>query len=97
MEWPAGFIAYRRTPEFDQDTVPGGLRRDHATRAGIWARLHVVAGALQYHVDAPVNRTFRVSPKAFAVIVPELPHRVEITGTVRFFVEFWRADSDLHH
>ena len=92
MEWPDRFTAYRRTPEFDESGVPAGLKRNHTTRRGVWARIHVLAGELQYHVGKPVDQCFSVSAGSSAVIVPEVPHRVEVTGNVRFFVEFWRAD-----
>jgi tellurite resistance-related uncharacterized protein len=32
---PAGLVAYRRTPIFDRYTIPGGLRREHRTWAGV--------------------------------------------------------------
>ncbi len=93
MEWPEGFAAYRRTPEFDEETVPTGLKRNHTTRRGVWARIHVLAGELQYHVGEPIDRIFPVASGSSSVVVPEVPHRVEITRTVRFFVEFWRAEQ----
>lgn len=92
MEWPDGFAAYRRTPEFDETTVPAGLQRNHSTRRGVWARIHVLAGELQYHVSGPVDRSFAVAAGSSAVVVPEVPHRVEIPRAARFFVEFWRAE-----
>ena len=93
MEWPEGFAAYKRTPEFTETTVPAGLTRNHTTKRGVWARLHVVSGELDYHVEAPVDRSFRVAAGASEVIVPELPHRVGVIGAVCFYVEFWRAAS----
>ena len=91
MEWPDGLVACRRTPEFDQGSIPTGLRSEHSTRRGTWARIHVISGALRYHVGAPIHRTLRVDSAASAVIVPEVRHRVEPDGSVRFFVEFFRA------
>lgn len=35
---------YKRTPTFDEHTIPAGLRRDHRTRAGVWGRIVVEAG-----------------------------------------------------
>lgn len=92
MEWPEGLVAYRRTPEFDETTIPAGLRSEHATKRGVWARIHVVSGALRYHVGAPIHRSSRVVPSSDAAIVPEVPHRVEPDGSVRFFVEFSRME-----
>ena len=91
MEWPDDFAPYRRTREFDETTLPSGLAKDHATSRGVWARIHVVSGSLRYHVGAPVGRAFLVEAAAPAIIVPEVVHRVEALGTVRFFIEFWRA------
>ena len=92
MEWPEGLAAYRRTPEFDEMTIPAGLQSEHATKRGVWARIHVVSGALRYRVGAPVRRSFRIKPSSIAVIVPEVRHRVEPEGPVRFFIEFWRVE-----
>ena len=91
MEWPDGLVAYRRTPEFDETTIPSGLRAEHATKRGAWARVHVLSGALQYHVGAPIHRSLRIDSTSSAVIVPEVPHRVAPEGPVRFFIEFSRA------
>ena len=91
MEWPDGLTTYRRTPEFDAASIPDGLRAEHATKRGVWGRIHVVEGGLTYHVDAPVHRSLRVDPASSAVIVPEVRHRVEPGGAVRFFVEFARV------
>ena len=90
MEWPDDLAAYRRTPEFDETTTPAGLKSEHATKRGVWARIHVISGALLYRVGAPIHGTFRVVPSSSAVIVPQVPHRVEPEGPVRFFVEFSR-------
>ena len=91
MQWPEGFAAYRRTPEFDEKTVPAGLQRNHTTRRGVWARINVLAGELHYHVGEPVGRSFRIAAGSSGTVVPEIPHRVELAGSVRFFVAFSRA------
>lgn len=90
MEWPDGLVAYRRTPEFDEQTLPMELTREHATKRGVWGRIHVVVGALRYTVAAPVSRSFRLAAPASGIVVPEIRHCVASEGAVRFFVEFWR-------
>ena len=91
MEWPDGLTTYRRTPEFDEASIPDGLRSEHATKRGVWGRIHVLEGELTYHVDAPIHRSFRIDPASSAVIVPEVRHRVEPGTAVRFFVELARV------
>lgn len=87
---PDGLAPYRRTPLFDQDSLPAGLKREHRTKAGVWALIHVVEGRLLYRILAP--REERVlSPGTPGVVAPEQPHEVEPLGNVRFFVEFHAA------
>ena len=93
MEWPEGCVAFRRTPEFDETTLPAGLKSDHATKRGVWARIRVVHGVLCYYAGPPIHRSFRVDPASSAVIVPEVPHRVEAEDRVRFFIEFSRVQQ----
>ena len=90
MEWPDSIVAYRRTPEFDECTLPAGLARQHSTTRGVWGRIHVVAGTLLYTVSAPINRSFRLEAPASGIVVPEVQHCVAAEGPVRFFVEFAR-------
>ena len=91
MEWPDGVVAYRRTSEFDADSVPAGLAADHSTKGGVWARIHVLEGCLIYHVGPPIDRCERIAAGGVGIVVPEVRHRVEPEGKVRFFVEFSRA------
>lgn len=88
FELPEGFVAYKRTADFDETTLPAGLRRDHSTRAGVWGVIHVAAGRLRYVVEPPLARAQLLDATAPGIVVPEVLHRVEPDGPVRFFVEF---------
>ncbi|XXY46796.1 DUF3565 domain-containing protein [Sorangium sp. So ce269] len=90
LELPDGLVAYKRTPEFDEGTIPGGLRKDHATKPGVWGVIHVVSGQLRYRIDGLGGRDFLLSPETQGIVVPEVLHRVDPEGPVRFFVEFRR-------
>lgn len=85
---PDGFVPYRRTPEFTEESVPAGLRKDHSTRPGTWGRIHVLEGRLRYRVDEWKVDTV-LTPGEPGVVVPEVLHSVEPLGPVRFFVEFY--------
>ena len=88
---PEGLSAYRRTPEFDASSIPDGLRRDHATKAGVWGRIRVLEGALVYRVAGPAPEEHVLTPARPGVVEPEVEHEVEPLGEVRFFVEFLRT------
>jgi len=89
-ELPAEFVAYKRTPEFTETTIPRGLSHDHTTRQGVWGKIVVLEGSLRYHIDAS-GFTALLTPETAGIVVAEQPHRVEAVGPVRFFVQFYRA------
>jgi tellurite resistance-related uncharacterized protein len=88
---PPGLKAYKRTAEFDRDTLPAGLRRSHSTKAGVWALIHVTEGRLRYRVLEPFSET-ELTVGETGVIRPEQPHEVEPLGAVRMYVEFYARD-----
>jgi tellurite methyltransferase len=91
-ELPDGAAPYRTTDEFDEATLPAGLRRDHATRPGVWARVEVLAGRLRFVMPAlAVDRV--LAADEHVIIPPELPHHVEPLGPVRLRIVFLRANA----
>lgn len=90
MEWPADVRPYR-SREFVDATLPAGLVRDHATARGVWARIHVLLGVLDYHVGEPLNRTLRLAAGSVGIVVPEVRHRIEPIGRVKVRIEFARS------
>ena len=90
---PVGYEPYRRTADFDENTVPEALRRDHSTKRGIWARIQVTRGSLDYYVAAPFHSHERLTPLLPGVVLPEVVHHVAPAGPVSFFVEFMRPGN----
>ena len=86
---PEGAIACRRTPIFDESTIPAGLRHEHRTKPGVWGVITVLEGKLRYRSLDPVSERL-ITAGAQAIAAPEQPHQVEPDGGVRFFVEFYR-------
>jgi tellurite resistance-related uncharacterized protein len=85
---PDDLAAYRRTPVFDQDSLPPGLRRQHSTKEGVWGLIVVLEGRLLYRLlDPPSERI--LDPQTSGVVQPAQPHEVEPLGPVRFYVEFY--------
>jgi tellurite methyltransferase len=89
FERPDGLVAYQRTAEFTEATMPAGLRRDHTTKAGVWAEIRVLEGRLRYRVPS-LGREFALDAATPGVVLPEVAHHVEPDGAVRFYVEFSR-------
>lgn len=88
--------AYRRTEVFTERTVPPGLRRAHTTKAGAWALIHVLDGALAYRIvdtRRPASEIVLRPQDPPGVVEPTILHEVEPLGPVRFFVEFHRLEA----
>jgi tellurite resistance-related uncharacterized protein len=87
---PPGLAPYKRTPVFDQDSMPAGLRHEHRTKPGVWALIQVLEGRLRYRIiDSPGDQV--LSPDVAGIVNPQQPHAVEPIGKVRFFVEFYTS------
>ncbi len=94
FELPDGVVAYKSTDVFTETTIPAGLRKDHATKAGVWGRIVVSEGRLSYHVQPPLERSVDLAPGAPGIVVPEVRHHVAPLGAVRFHVEFLRPPAE---
>ena len=84
---PERLVNYKSTSVFDQDTVPRGLRKNHATAAGVWGRIVVLDGTLEYWINDQLRL---LTPDESGVVVPELRHSVRPRGLMRFRVDFYR-------
>lgn len=83
--------AYRRTATFTQDTVPGELLYRHVTHEGDWAKINILYGNLVYRILATEIEELRLGPSRSGVVEPLVPHQVQLTGPVAFYVEFYRV------
>jgi tellurite methyltransferase len=84
---PAAAKEYQRTATFTEQTLPAGLRANHRTKAGTWARIVVEEGALEYHARGRVQQ---LAAGLVGIVEPEQPHHVLPLGAVKVHVEFWR-------
>ncbi len=87
MMLPPSVEPYRRTPEFNERTIPSGLRKSHRTKPGVWARLVVSEGSIRFR---SAEGDVTVTAGSPGVVGPQVEHSVEPVGRVRFYVEFCR-------
>jgi len=81
---------YKRTPEFDENTVPPGLLKAHQTKEGTWGKIVVLSGRLGYRILEPALEEVELSTDLYGVVEPTVLHEVVPLGAVRFYVEFYR-------
>lgn len=87
---PDNVSRYAATPEFTETTVPSHLLDSHETKPGVWAKIVVREGSLRYCIFGVTPEEVELTPDRPGVAEPEVPHRVEITGPVRFQLELYR-------
>jgi tellurite resistance-related uncharacterized protein len=80
---------YKVTPEFDQDSLPAGLRRVHSTKEGCWGLIRVSEGRLRL-IFPEAGREGVIGPDTPGLVAPGEPHLVEPLGPFRMRVEFYR-------
>jgi tellurite methyltransferase len=90
FELPENLTYYKSTPDFNEATMPAGLRKDHTTKTGTWGLIKVNEGQLSYVVGVEKKL---LSPSEVGVVVPNMAHSVQPVGPVVFCVEFYRVEE----
>jgi tellurite resistance-related uncharacterized protein len=87
-ELPEGLAVTRVAGPFDETTIPAGLLRAHRVAGGVWGRLDVLDGRLDFSMqtEPPIERDL-VAGQSQA-IPPQVPHEVRLAGPVRLQIEF---------
>jgi len=86
---PDNVVAYKKTPEFDESSVPKGLLNNHQTKEGVWGKIILLEGKLLYTINEPKEEIY-LDANNFGVVEPTVYHQVKPLGKVRFYVEFYR-------
>ena len=87
---PLNVIAYKKTPEFNEESIPSGLINEHKTKESVWGKIVVLEGELQYTINEPEKEVNILNSNIFGVVEPTVPHSVKSLGKVRFYVEFYK-------
>ncbi len=90
-EMPEGYEEYRRTAVFDSMSVPKALLKEHRTKLGVWGKLLVHEGEVEYAVLEPERHTTTLGAGREQVIVSALAHEISPSGDARFTIAFYGA------
>ena len=94
---PMDLIKYAESPTFDEVSVPKKLTNLHDTKAGVWGKIVVLSGMLDYIIPGDSDDVQKLSPGNPGWIKPQEPHRVSMIGPVEFKVEFYRSRPKKEH
>ncbi len=90
-ELPDGLRLVRSSPEWDEHTLPAGLRHRHRLSSGTWGRIVLQSGRLRLSMATVPDREIELAGAgAWQAIPPGVDHEVEPLGPVRFSLEFLR-------
>ena len=70
--------------------MPKGLLKDHQTKVGVWGKIVILAGELEYTLLEPEKETILLSPGQYGVVEPTMLHYIKPSSAVRFYVEFYK-------
>lgn len=87
---PSDVTAYKKTPIFTAESVPKGLLSDHNTKGGVWGKIVILEGQLEYTIQEPEIEVNHLDPTKFGVVEPTIKHHIKPLGAVKFYVEFYR-------
>eukprot|EP00026_Physarum_polycephalum_P015307 Phypoly_transcript_15951.p1 GENE.Phypoly_transcript_15951~~Phypoly_transcript_15951.p1 ORF type:complete len:162 (+),score=20.22 Phypoly_transcript_15951:263-748(+) len=90
---PSNVHNYKSTKEFDELSVPEGLKKRHKTMKDVWAQIVVLEGQLQYVIEEEPVGQFLLTPTKPGVIEPQVPHHVALEKGCRFRVDFYKAQD----
>ena len=86
---PRGAQKIGSTPTMTEETVIPGILKKHLAPKGRFGYLVVEEGTLQFIWEDDAENALDADPQNPIVIFPERFHHVNITGPVRFRVEFY--------
>ena len=89
-ELPANVTPYKKTPEFNESSIPKGLLKAHQTKEGVWASIVILKGQLMYTINEPDTEVVLLDKNNHGVVEPTILHEIKASGEVRFYVEFYR-------
>ena len=87
---PETVKAYKKTPVFNEETVPKGLLKDHRTQKDVWGKINILEGELVYTIHSDPPETATLTPDHPGVVEPEMLHYIKPNGKVSFYVEFYK-------
>lgn len=90
VELPPDVVKYAESPMFSAATVPDKLTSEHNLKPGVWGRLSVGAGSVEFHITGLPSSRATVRAGESLIIEPEKMHFVRPSADAQFKVDFYR-------
>ncbi|PIK16421.1 DUF1971 domain-containing protein [Halobacteriovorax sp. JY17] len=87
---PKNVTAYKKTPSYNENSIPNTLSSGHLTKEGTWGKICILKGTLIYVIENDPEEIIELSIQKFGVVEPQVSHHVKAQGEVEFYVEFYK-------
>ena len=91
-ELPEGLRFARSSPIWDEHTIPVALLGSHRVGTRTWGEIHVYEGRMRFVMASEPVVDVVVNANSTQAIPPDVEHRVEPLGPVRFSIAFFTTD-----
>ena len=91
-ELPDEVRLVRSSPDWNEHTLPAGLRRSHRLAEGTWGLIVVHDGGLRFVMAGELPLDVKLGPDDTQAIPPGIKHEVRPLGSVRFSIDFLVVD-----
>ena len=92
QELPKDLSVYFTTERFNADTVPDKLLRSHTLKRGVFGRIVVLKGEVEFWVAGEPPTMVRVLPGDATVrVLPEQTHWIAPKADAEFHIELLRS------
>jgi tellurite methyltransferase len=92
-ELPEAIRQVRSSPEWDEHSMPAGIRRLHRLAPDTWGVIRVHRGLLRFSTGNEQALDVQLGPGSSPRVVPPgVVHQLEPSGSVRFSIDFFVVD-----
>lgn len=92
-EPPEGLRFARSSPIWDEQTIPVALLSSHRVGRRTWGEIHVNEGRMRFVMASEPVLDVVVEANSTQAIPPDVEHRVEPLGPVRFSIAFFTTEG----
>ena len=88
-EIPESAKPYNKTDIFTHKNTPGMMMNNHKTRMGVWAKIVVEQGKVQYEI-ADTGESVTLTPDNPGIVEPLAVHRIKPEKGAKFYLQYYR-------
>lgn len=90
---PENATAYKVVGPWKANKIPKMLLDRHNTKVGVWAKLEVLSGSVQYHLCDSDIEPYALTPERFGVSEPQVWHYITPSDDAEIQITFYHIED----